>query len=64
MEKIIIVQDFVTFINLEDRPKGVFENTYKSGYWNVYNYNEEAIKFLDDNHIDYKVKEDNDNFHF
>ena len=64
MRKVIIIQDFLTFINLEDRPKDIFKNTYKSGYWNVYNYNEEAIKFLDDNHINYKVKEDDNVFHF
>ena len=46
MKKIIIIQDFVTFINLEDRPKDIFKNTYKSGYWNVYDYNEEAIEFF------------------
>ena len=59
--KTIIIQNFVDFINLDDKPKGVFENTYRSGYWNVYNYNEEAIKFLDDNHINYEVQENKSN---
>ena len=59
--KTIIIQNFVDFINLDDKPKVIFENTYRSGYWNVYNYNEEAIKFLDDNHISYEVQENKSN---
>lgn len=62
--KTIIVQNFVEFIHIDDKPKDVFKNTYRSGYWNVYNYNEDAIRFLDDNNIDYRVEEDNNKFHF
>ena len=58
LSKTIVIQDFVDFINMDDRPQGVFINTHKSGYWNVYNYNEEVIKFLDDNKIKYSIEEE------
>jgi len=53
--KKIIIQNFVQFINLEDKPQGIFVNTYRSGYWNVYNWNEEAIGYLEENCIKYTV---------
>ncbi len=53
--KKIIIQNFVQFINLEDKPQGVFVNTYKAGYWNVYNWNEEAIGYLEEKCIKYTV---------
>ncbi len=53
--KQIVIQDFVTFLHLEDRPTNVFIGCGRE--WNVYRWNEEAIGYLEENCISYKVIE-------
>lgn len=53
--KTIIVQDFITFLNMDNRPENMFIPAYRSGYWNVYQFSDDAVGYLEENCISYKI---------
>jgi hypothetical protein len=51
------IEEFNKFLNSE-RPSNLFSRIYINGYWNIYNYSEEAEQWLVDNNIKYTIEND------
>jgi len=61
--KVIIVDEYLKFIN-SDTHAETFSiiHAFKTGYWNVYKFNEGFEKYLKDKKIAYKVTETDQNW--